>query len=68
MISRAELAVESRRLLARMEHLQVQFDDAKALGLRPSTEILEQMEVTSRRFRELSRKMNDVKVIDGAVA
>ena len=64
----AELAVESKQLLAHMDNLRNQFEDAKASGQPPNTAILDQMAVTSRRFRELAGKMHDGGTKHGAVA
>ena len=53
----AELAAESRRVLVTMDNLRNQLNDVKASGQRPDAAILNQMEATSRRYRELTEQM-----------
>ena len=52
----AELAAESRRALVTMDNLRNQLNDANASG-QPNAAILNQMEATSRRYRELTEQM-----------
>ena len=53
-----ELAAESKQILAKMNDLRDQYEQAQASGQDPDVRILDQMVATSRRFREVVEQMH----------
>ncbi len=51
-----DFEAEANRILAEMDDLRSQLVQATRSGQRPDLKILEQMEATSRRYREVSER------------
>jgi hypothetical protein len=54
-----DLEAESNRILAEMDNLRRQLVAATDAGQGPQLALLEKMEATSRRFREVSERMQE---------
>ena len=54
----AELEAEASRILAEMDALRSQYRQATKSEKRPNVELLQQMEATSRRYREVNERLN----------